>query len=227
MACMRSACWSSSWIINSGSCPLVLQLLTLVLLMLIPGSSSARSGFNAAAAAASSSSSSSLSSPAAATTTDQLSRRKFSQQQQQQQSMRMIQNQLLKLNKPAVKTIQSPDGDVIDCVWSRSQPAFDHPLLQNHILQVHLQDFASPQCARAHTHTQTAHMSRDQSRFANENNAWAEEAAACAHLLFLYTSLVMSCSISTSSTSLRELQLMCCFVFMTTGSTDCHSEGVT
>jgi hypothetical protein len=70
-------------------------------------------------------------------------------------------------------------------------------------------------------------MSRDQSRFANENNAWAEEAAACVHLLFLYTSLVMSCSTSTSSTSLRELQLMCCFVFMTTGSTDCDSEGVT
>jgi len=126
--------------------------------MLIPGSSSARSGFNAAAAAASSSSSSSLSSPAAATTTDQLSRRKFSQQQQQQQqSMRMIQNQLLKLNKPAVKTIQSPDGDVIDCVSSRSQPAFDHPLLQNHVLQVHLQDFASPQCVRAHTHTHKLH----------------------------------------------------------------------
>jgi hypothetical protein len=121
--------------------------------MLIPGSSSARSGFNAAAAAASPSSSSS-SSPAAATTTDQLSRRKFSQQQQ---SMRMIQNQLLKLNKPAVKTIQSPDGDVIDCVSSRSQPAFDHPLLQNHVLQVHLQDFASPQCVRAHTHTHKLH----------------------------------------------------------------------
>jgi hypothetical protein len=154
MACMRSACWSSSWIINSGSCPLVLQLLTLVLLMLIPGSSSARSGFNAAAAAASSSSSSS-SSPAAATTTDQLSRRKFSQQQQQ--SMRMIENQLLKLNKPAVKTIQSPDGDVIDCVSSRSQPAFDHPLLQNHVLQVQLQDFANHHSARAHTHTHKLH----------------------------------------------------------------------
>jgi len=169
MACMRSACRSSSWIINSGSYPLVLQLLTLVLLMLIPGSSSARSGFNDAAAAAASSSSSS-SSPPAATTTDQLSRRKFSQQQQQQ-SMRMIQNQLLKLNKPAVKTIQSPDGDVIDCVWSRSQPAFDHPLLQNHILQVQLQDFANHHSAHTqhthtHTHTQTAHMNRDQSRFA-------------------------------------------------------------
>jgi hypothetical protein len=123
--------------------------------MLIPGSSSARSGFNAAAAAASSSSSSS--SPAAATTTDQLSRRKFSQQQQQ--SMRMIQNQLLKLNKPAVKTIQSPDGDVIDCVWSRSQPAFDHPLLQNHILQVQLQDFANHHSAHTHTHTQTEQRS--------------------------------------------------------------------
>ncbi len=82
---------------------------------------------------------------------------------------------------------------------------------------------------RAHTHTETAHMSRDQSRFANENNAWAEEAAACDHLLFLYTSLVMSCSTSTSSTSLRKLQLMCCFCswLMTTGSTDCHSESVT
>ncbi len=152
---MRSACWSSSWIINSGSYPVVLQLLTLVLLMLIPGSSSARSGFNAAAAAASSSPSSS--SPAATTTTDQLSRRKFSQQQQQQQSMRMIQNQLLKLNKPAVKTIQSPDGDVIDCVWSRSQPAFDHPLLQNHILQVQLQDFSNHS---AHTHTNCTHEQR-------------------------------------------------------------------
>ncbi len=149
---MRSACWSSSWIINSGSYPLVLQLLTLVLLMLIPGSSSARSGFNAAAA----SSSPSSSSPAAATTTDQLGRRKFSQQQQQQ-SMRMIQNQLLKLNKPAVKTIQSPDGDVIDCVWSRSQPAFDHPLLQNHILQVQLQDFANHHSAHTHTHTHKLH----------------------------------------------------------------------
>jgi hypothetical protein len=128
--------------------------------MLIPGSSSARSGFNAAAAAAASSSPSS-SSPAAATTTDQLSRRKFSQQQQQQQqSMRMIQNQLLKLNKPAVKTIQSPDGDVIDCVWSRSQPAFDHPLLQNHILQVQLQDFANHHSARTHTHRNCTHEQR-------------------------------------------------------------------
>ncbi|XP_012080014.1 uncharacterized protein LOC105640342 [Jatropha curcas] len=37
---------------------------------------------------------------------------------------------LKKINKPAVKTIQSPDGDVIDCVLSHLQPAFDHPELK-------------------------------------------------------------------------------------------------
>ncbi|KAG6746045.1 hypothetical protein POTOM_050557 [Populus tomentosa] len=37
---------------------------------------------------------------------------------------------LKKINKPAVKTIQSPDGDVIHCVLSHLQPAFDHPELK-------------------------------------------------------------------------------------------------
>lgn len=37
---------------------------------------------------------------------------------------------LRKISKPAVKTIQSPDGDVIECVLSHLQPAFDHPLLK-------------------------------------------------------------------------------------------------
>ncbi|OQU76412.1 hypothetical protein SORBI_3010G143300 [Sorghum bicolor] len=37
---------------------------------------------------------------------------------------------LTKLNKPALKTIQSPDGDIIDCVPSHLQPAFDHPKLR-------------------------------------------------------------------------------------------------
>lgn len=31
---------------------------------------------------------------------------------------------------------QSPDGDVIDCVYISHQPAFDHPLLKNHTIQV-------------------------------------------------------------------------------------------
>ncbi|KAA8534668.1 hypothetical protein F0562_032185 [Nyssa sinensis] len=46
-----------------------------------------------------------------------------------------IQRHLEKINKPAVLTIESPDGDVIDCVHKRRQPALDHPLLKNHKIQ--------------------------------------------------------------------------------------------
>ncbi|GER56024.1 hypothetical protein STAS_33729 [Striga asiatica] len=35
-----------------------------------------------------------------------------------------------KINKPPVKTIQSLDGDIIDCILSHEQPAFDHPSLK-------------------------------------------------------------------------------------------------
>ncbi|KAJ4843545.1 hypothetical protein Tsubulata_007961 [Turnera subulata] len=46
-------------------------------------------------------------------------------------------NQLLKrFNKPPVKSIKSPDGDIIDCVNIAHQPAFDHPLLRNHTVQI-------------------------------------------------------------------------------------------
>ncbi|KAG0456578.1 hypothetical protein HPP92_024366 [Vanilla planifolia] len=44
--------------------------------------------------------------------------------------LRRIKARLRRLNKPSVMTIQSPDGDVIDCVPSHLQPAFDHPLLR-------------------------------------------------------------------------------------------------
>ncbi|KAL0921669.1 hypothetical protein M5K25_008766 [Dendrobium thyrsiflorum] len=43
---------------------------------------------------------------------------------------------LRRLNKPAVKSIQSPDGDIIDCVNIAEQPAFDHPFLKNHTIQL-------------------------------------------------------------------------------------------
>ncbi|KAK9919371.1 hypothetical protein M0R45_027966 [Rubus argutus] len=41
-----------------------------------------------------------------------------------------IEKHLDKINKPPVMTIQSPDGDIIDCVHKRKQPALDHPLLK-------------------------------------------------------------------------------------------------
>ncbi|XP_059665695.1 protein neprosin-like [Cornus florida] len=46
-----------------------------------------------------------------------------------------IQRHLEKINKPALLTIESPDGDIIDCVHKRRQPALDHPLLKNHKIQ--------------------------------------------------------------------------------------------
>ncbi|XP_047957953.1 uncharacterized protein LOC125203609 [Salvia hispanica] len=44
--------------------------------------------------------------------------------------LKYISDYLMKINKPAVKTIKSPDGDIFDCVLTHQQPAFDHPLLQ-------------------------------------------------------------------------------------------------
>lgn len=37
-----------------------------------------------------------------------------------------------------VVILQSPDGDIIDCVPISHQPAFDHPFLKDHKIQVHL-----------------------------------------------------------------------------------------
>ncbi|XP_041013166.1 uncharacterized protein LOC121256437 [Juglans microcarpa x Juglans regia] len=50
--------------------------------------------------------------------------------EEESQKLKTIRSRLRKINKPAVKTIQSPDGDHIDCVVSHLQPAFDHPLLK-------------------------------------------------------------------------------------------------
>ncbi|XP_061376662.1 protein neprosin-like [Gastrolobium bilobum] len=44
--------------------------------------------------------------------------------------LKTIRIRLQQINKPALKTIQSPDGDILDCVVSHKQPAFDHPLLK-------------------------------------------------------------------------------------------------
>ncbi|RCV38373.1 hypothetical protein SETIT_8G136900v2 [Setaria italica] len=47
-----------------------------------------------------------------------------------------VQNLLRRLNKPPLASIQSPDGDIIDCVHISKQPAFDHPFLKNHTIQM-------------------------------------------------------------------------------------------
>ncbi|KAJ0258527.1 hypothetical protein HA466_0073000 [Hirschfeldia incana] len=42
---------------------------------------------------------------------------------------------LNKLNKPALMSIKSPDGDIIDCVHMKNHPIYDHPLFKNHTIQ--------------------------------------------------------------------------------------------
>lgn len=49
---------------------------------------------------------------------------------EESKKMRLIRTHLMKINKPSVKSIQSPDGDVIECVFAHHQPAFDHPVLK-------------------------------------------------------------------------------------------------
>ncbi|KQJ94713.1 uncharacterized protein LOC104583520 isoform X4 [Brachypodium distachyon] len=50
--------------------------------------------------------------------------------------MGRIHSHLKRINKPAVRTIQSPDGDSIDCVAREQQHALDHPLLKKHKIQL-------------------------------------------------------------------------------------------
>ncbi|XP_042483749.1 uncharacterized protein LOC122064098 [Macadamia integrifolia] len=47
-----------------------------------------------------------------------------------------LDRQLKLLNKPAIKSIQTLHGEIFDCVHINKQPAFDHPLLKNHTIQM-------------------------------------------------------------------------------------------
>uniref|UniRef100_A0A7N0VBL7 Neprosin PEP catalytic domain-containing protein n=1 Tax=Kalanchoe fedtschenkoi TaxID=63787 RepID=A0A7N0VBL7_KALFE len=47
-----------------------------------------------------------------------------------------LEKRLKALNKPFIKTILTKEGDVIDCVRHYDQPAFDHPALKNHKIQL-------------------------------------------------------------------------------------------
>ncbi|KAL8130656.1 hypothetical protein V2J09_019811 [Rumex salicifolius] len=49
--------------------------------------------------------------------------------------LQRIQRHLSLINKHPILTVLSPDGDIIDCIDIRKQPAFDHPFLKNHKIQ--------------------------------------------------------------------------------------------
>uniref|UniRef100_M4DDE9 Neprosin PEP catalytic domain-containing protein n=1 Tax=Brassica campestris TaxID=3711 RepID=M4DDE9_BRACM len=47
-----------------------------------------------------------------------------------------IELRLKQLNKQALKSLESSNGEIIDCISIVSQPAFDHPMLKNHTIQM-------------------------------------------------------------------------------------------
>ncbi|KAF8400399.1 hypothetical protein HHK36_013697 [Tetracentron sinense] len=47
-----------------------------------------------------------------------------------------LERELKIINKPAIKVIKTDYGDIYDCVDINKQPAFDHPLLKNHKIQM-------------------------------------------------------------------------------------------
>ncbi|KAJ4982268.1 hypothetical protein NE237_033105 [Protea cynaroides] len=49
---------------------------------------------------------------------------------------RKQEEELKLLKKPAMKSIKTKYGDIYDCVDIKKQPAFDHPLLRNHSIQM-------------------------------------------------------------------------------------------
>ncbi|KAF2568505.1 hypothetical protein F2Q68_00026069 [Brassica cretica] len=48
-----------------------------------------------------------------------------------------IELRLKQLNKQALKSIESSDEEIIDCIPIAKQLAFDHPMLKNHMIQPH------------------------------------------------------------------------------------------
>uniref|UniRef100_A0A803M0K6 Neprosin PEP catalytic domain-containing protein n=1 Tax=Chenopodium quinoa TaxID=63459 RepID=A0A803M0K6_CHEQI len=57
-----------------------------------------------------------------------------------------LETRLKTLNKPPILSFQKEDGSIIDCIDIYKQPAFDHPKLKNHRIQVHKLPSKVTQC---------------------------------------------------------------------------------
>ncbi|RCV38376.1 hypothetical protein SETIT_8G137200v2 [Setaria italica] len=79
-----------------------------------------------------------------------------------EQRRRQVRSLLKRLNKDPLASIESADGDIIDCVPISKQPAFDHPLLKNHTIQMrpsyHPEGLSDDSNIAPHSITQTWHQ---------------------------------------------------------------------
>ncbi|KAF8085824.1 hypothetical protein N665_0645s0003 [Sinapis alba] len=60
------------------------------------------------------------------------------------QLKQQIELRLKQLNKQALKSIKSSNGEIIDCISIANQPAFDHPMLKNHTIQMTPSSYPTP-----------------------------------------------------------------------------------
>lgn len=71
---------------------------------------------------------------------------------QNREAERLFRRQLQSINKQPLKSIQSSDGDIIDCVPLDKQPAFDHPRLRDHEIQSFPSSFPTAGSSRPPKH---------------------------------------------------------------------------
>lgn len=86
---------------------------------------------------------------------------------------RRVQALLKRLNKPALRSIQSPDGDLIDCVPAHLQPAFDHPRLRGQ------RPLAGPPPARPKGNRLRDPIRNDTAEAAGVQQLWAASGESC------------------------------------------------
>ncbi|XP_027333752.1 uncharacterized protein LOC113848439 [Abrus precatorius] len=72
-----------------------------------------------------------------------------------------VERKLKHLRRHSLKTIESEDGDVIDCIDIKKQPAFDHPALTGHKIQMVPTYNSAKEDTIAETRTRTRNKAKD------------------------------------------------------------------
>lgn len=93
--------------------------------------------------------------------------------------MKKVQAHLLRLNKPALKSIQTSDGDIIDCVLSHLQPAFDHPNLKGQKPMEPPEKIPSSALDRYHHYTATTSASSNTTEIMMFLQSWRSSGESC------------------------------------------------
>ncbi|KAK6918082.1 Neprosin activation peptide [Dillenia turbinata] len=82
-----------------------------------------------------------------------------------------MEKQLRQLNKPPVMTLKTQYGETIDCIDINKQPAFDHPLLKDHKIQVSLLLYMGSSSSSFSASLRLQHITKDQEPIDNYSSS--------------------------------------------------------